>query len=114
MLGNRKIIMKKSRPVVVVSVLCDFSQQQVIEEVFWRHSSTFGLRSYKVAKSMLRREIVKVKTRYGEIKVKNGYLNERIIKSKPEYEDCKRLAKENGIPIQDVYESIRLSERTKK
>ena len=108
------IIMKKSRPALTVSVLCDVSQQKVIEEVFWLNSSTFGLRSYKIAKSMLRRETVKVKTKYGKITVKNGYLNERIIKSKPEYEDCKRLAKENGVSIQNIYESIRLAERTKK
>jgi uncharacterized protein (TIGR00299 family) protein len=108
------IIMKKSRPALTVSVLCDVSQQKVIEEVFWLNSSTFGLRSYKIAKSMLRRETVKVKTKYGKITVKNGYLNERIIKSKPEYEDCKRLAIENGVSIQNIYESIRLAERTKK
>jgi uncharacterized protein (TIGR00299 family) protein len=108
------ILMKKSRPAVTVSVLCDVSSQKVIEEVFWLNSSTFGLRSYKVAKSMLRREIVKVKTRHGEISVKNGYLNNRIIKSKPEYEDCRQLAKESGVSIQDIYASIRLAERTKK
>ena len=107
------IIMKKSRPAVTVSVLCDISQQKVIEEVFWLNSSTFGLRSYKVAKSMLRRKMVKVKTKYGEITVKSGYLNGRVIKSKPEYEDCKRLAKENGVTIQDIYESIRLTKRGK-
>jgi uncharacterized protein (TIGR00299 family) protein len=108
------IIMKKSRPAVMVSVLCDIGRQKIIEEVFWLNSSTFGLRSYKVAKSMLQRETVKVKTKYGEITVKNGCLNGRIIKSKPEYEDCKRLAKEKGVTIQDIYKSIRLEERTKK
>ncbi len=108
------ILMKKSRPAVTVSALCDVSLQKVIEEVFWLNSSTFGLRSYKVAKSMLRREIVKVKTRHGEITVKNGYLNNRIIKSKPEYEDCRQLAKINNVSIQDIYASIRLAERTKK
>jgi hypothetical protein len=107
------IIMKKSRPAVMVSVLCDVGKQTAIEEVLWLNSSTFGLRSYKVAKSMLRRETVKVKTKYGEITVKSGYLNGRIIKSKPEYEDCKRLAKENGVSIQDIYESIRLTKRKK-
>ena len=108
------IIMKKSRPAVMVSVLCDVGKQKAIEDVLWLNSSTFGLRSYKVAKSMLRRETVKVKTRYGEVTIKRGYLNGRIIKSKPEYEDCKRLAKENGISIQDIYESIRLAVRIKK
>ncbi len=107
------IIMKKSRPAVIVSVLCDVGKQKAIEEILWLNSSTFGLRSYKVAKSMLRRETIKVKTKYGEITIKSGYLNGRIIKSKPEYEDCKRLAKENGVTIQDIYESIRLTKRKK-
>ena len=97
----------------MISLLCDVGKQKAIEEILWLNSSTFGLRSYKVAKSMLRRETVKVKTKYGEITVKSGYLNERIIKSKPEYEDCKRLAKENGVTIQDIYESIRLTKRKK-
>jgi hypothetical protein len=105
--------MKKSRPAVMVSVLCDVGKQKAVEEVLWLNSSTFGLRSYNVAKSMLRRETVKLKTKYGEITVKSGYLNEHIIKSKPEYEDCKRLAKENGVTIQDIYESIRLTKRKK-
>ena len=108
------IIMKKSRPALTVSALCNVSLQKVIEEIFWRSSSTFGLRSYKVTKSMLQRIIVKIKTKYGEIAVKSGYLNNRIIKSKPEYEDCRRLAKENNVSIQDIYESIRLTKRNKK
>ena len=97
-----------------MSVLCDGGKQKDIEEILWLNSSTFGLRSYKVTKSMLRRETVKGKTKYGEVTIKRGYLNGRIIKSKPEYDDCRRLAKENGIPIQNIYESIRRSVRSKK
>lgn len=107
------IMMKKSRPASIVSILCDVSKQPLMEEILWFNSSTFGLRSYKVTKSMLARKTVKVKTKYGEIKLKCGYLNGRIIKSKPEYEDCKRLGKEKGVPIKDIYESIRLAKRTK-
>lgn len=108
------IIMKKSRPAIMVSVLCDMGQQKLLEEVLLLNSSTFGLRSHKVAKLMLRRQQAKVKTRYGEVSVKNGCFNGRIIKSKPEYEDCKRLAKEKGVPIQNIYESIRMIKRAKK
>ena len=108
------IIMKKSRPAVVVSVLCDGGRQKAMEDVLWLNSSTFGLRSYKVAKSMLRRETVKGKTKYGEVTIKRGYLNGRIIKSKPEYDDCRKLAKENGISIQDIYEGIHRTVRSKK
>jgi pyridinium-3,5-bisthiocarboxylic acid mononucleotide nickel chelatase len=108
------IIMKKSRPAVIVSVLCDGGRQKAMEDVLWMNSSTFGLRSYKIAKSMLQRETVKVKTKYGNVTIKKGCLNGRIIKSKPEYDDCKRLAKENGVNIQEIYESIRRTIRSKK
>lgn len=108
------IIMKKSRPAVTISVLCDAAKQKDMENVLWLHSSSFGLRSYEVSKSMLEREIVKVKTAYGEVPIKKGYLNGRLIKSKPEYEDCKRLAKKRGVSIRDIYESIRFAKRTNK
>jgi hypothetical protein len=108
------IIMKKSRPALTVSVLCDLNRQSVMEEIFWLNSSTFGLRSYKVTKSILSRKTVKVKTKYGKISLKYGYLNGRIIKSKPEYEDCKRLAREKGVSARDVYESIASAKRNKK
>jgi pyridinium-3,5-bisthiocarboxylic acid mononucleotide nickel chelatase len=106
--------MKKSRPAVTVSVLCNADQQPVMEEILWRNSSTFGLRSYKVTKSMLPRKTVKVKTKYGAISLKCGYLNGSMIKSKPEYEDCKRLAREHGVSVRDVYESINAGRRVKK
>ncbi|HNY49505.1 MAG TPA: nickel pincer cofactor biosynthesis protein LarC [Smithella sp.] len=106
------IVMKKSRPAATVSVLCDVSQQPVMEDILWRHSSTFGLRSYKVTKSMLQRKIIQVKTRYGTVRVKCGYLNGRLIKSKPEYEDCKKLAEANGVALRDIYESVHAKMRT--
>jgi len=85
--------MKKSRPALTVSVLCDVSKQSPIEKTLWFHSSTFGLRSYKVTRSLLPRKTMKIKTRYGEVSLKCGYLNGRMVKSKPEYEDCKKLAR---------------------
>lgn len=108
------IIMKKTRPAITVSVLCDVNRRKVMEDIFWTHSSTFGLRSYHVIKSMLQREIVKVKTGHGDIRVKRGYLNGKMIKSKPEYEDCRKLAKKRDISIQDIYKIINRTQRTAK
>lgn len=101
------IIMKKSRPAVIVSVLCSPEAQKRMEDTLWRHSSSFGLRAYGVSKKMLKRETVKVRTPYGEVSVKKGYLRGREIKSKPEYEDCKRLAKKTGVSIREIYDSLR-------
>jgi hypothetical protein len=106
--------MKKSRPAVTISVLCSAEKQKDMENILLVNTSSFGLRSYKVSKAMLKREIVKEKTRYGEVSIKKGYMNGCMIKSKPEYEDCRKLAKENGVSIQDIYESIRWVKRNKK
>ncbi len=108
------IMMKKSRPALTVSVLCDLSKQSLMEEILWMNSSTFGVRSHNVIKSMLQRKTIKIKTPYGLINLKCGYLNGCLVKSKPEYEDCKRLAGEHGVSVQDVYKSIDSVKRIKK
>ena len=100
------IIMKKSRPAVTLSVLCDAGQQEEICEIIFRQTTTFGLRISKVAKKMLVREMTKRKTKYGKVSIKNGCLNGKIIKSKPEYEDCRRLAKEKGVTVKEIYDNV--------
>ena len=103
------IIMKKSRPAVKISVLCDEKDRLAIEEIFWLRTSTFGLRFYPVSKSMLKRDFSVLSTKYGKVSVKNGYYHGRKIKSKAEYEDCKRLAKEKGVGVIEIYDLLQCS-----
>jgi hypothetical protein len=56
---------------------------------------------------MLKREMAMVRTPYGDIAVKNAYLQGQKIRSKPEYEDCKKLAREKGLSLQDIYDSLK-------
>ena len=100
------IIMKKSRPAVTISILCDADHRKGIEEVLWLHTSTFGLRVNKIEKLILRRDVSTVKTKYGVVSVKNAYLRGERIKWKLEYEDAKRLAKEKGVSIKAIYDSL--------
>ncbi len=100
------MIMKKSRPAVKISALCPAGKRKEIEDIFWLQTTTFGLRITKVTKKMLARDLSRQATRYGEVTIKNGYLRGKKIKSKPEYEDCKRLAKEKGVSIKDLYDSL--------
>jgi pyridinium-3,5-bisthiocarboxylic acid mononucleotide nickel chelatase len=100
------IVMKKSRPAVKISILCDTDRRRGIEEVLWLQTSTFGLRVSRVSKLLLRREVSTVKTKYGELSVKNAYLRGERIKWKLEYEDAKRLARENGVSIKAIYDSL--------
>lgn len=100
------IIMKKSRPAVKISILCGAEQLKDIEEILWLQTTTFGLRVARINKKMLRRDFSRRATRYDEVSVKNAYFRGRKIKSKPEYEDCRRLAEGKGVSIQEVYDSL--------
>jgi uncharacterized protein (TIGR00299 family) protein len=100
------IIMKKSRPAVKLSVLCDLGTEKKIEEVLFKETSSLGLRKYTVEKIALDRRIEHIKTEFGEVRVKSGFYRNKLIKSKPEYEDCIRIAKEKNIPINEVYRMV--------
>lgn len=100
------VIMKKSRPAVKISILCGDAKRSAIEEVLWLRTSTFGLRKQRISKVMLKRDFSTRLTQYGAITMKNAYLNGRKIKSKPEYEDCRRLAEEKGVTIKEIYDSL--------
>jgi uncharacterized protein (DUF111 family) len=106
------IIMKKSRPAVTLSVLCDAARQEKICDIIWRQTTTFGLRISKVAKRKLKRNDSEIKTKYGNVSIKRGYLYGKRIKAKPEYEDCRRLAKEKGVSVKEIYDSVLAQEDT--
>jgi uncharacterized protein (DUF111 family) len=55
---------------------------------------------------MLSRDITEMNTKYGKVSVKNAYLRGKKIKSKPEYEDCKKLAKKRGVTVKEIYDNI--------
>ena len=100
------IIMKKSRPGNILSVLCRPSKEKELIEILFKETTTLGVRKYTVDKFNLKRDFKKIKTKYGEINVKTSYYNDKIIRVKPEYEECKRIAKEKNISIQEIYNEI--------
>jgi uncharacterized protein (DUF111 family) len=100
------IIMKKGRPAIKISALCEYNKLDIINEVLFINTTTFGTRSYKVEKTMLERTFTKVKTIYGEMTVKSGYLRGKKIKSKPEYEECKKIALEKDEAISVIYNEV--------
>jgi uncharacterized protein (DUF111 family) len=100
------IIMKKGRPAIKISVLCEYNKIDILNEVLFINTTTFGTRSYKVEKTMLERTFTKVKTIYGEMTVKSGYLRGKKIKSKPEYDECKKIALEKGEAISVIHNEV--------
>jgi hypothetical protein len=100
------IIMKKSRPAVKLSILCDPEAENRVNEVLFRETSTIGLRKYAIDKTMLERKIQHITIPYGVVRVKSAFYQGVCIKSKPEYEDCIKIARSQGIPISQVYREV--------
>jgi uncharacterized protein (DUF111 family) len=101
------IVMKKSRAAVALSALCPPEAEAAVTEIFFRETTTFGVRRSDVSKRPLRRELRTVATSLGEIGVKTAYLGGEAIKSKLEYEDLRRIAEERGMPLRDVEAAAR-------
>lgn len=100
------VIMKKSRPGCVVTVLAGPSEAEAVAGIIFKETSSFGVRHYTVFRKKLDRKIIKVKTVYGEARVKLGYLEDKLNIISPEYEDCKRIADSEGISFREVFKEI--------
>jgi uncharacterized protein (DUF111 family) len=101
------VIMKKSRPGVILQILAEPRLREKLLEIVFGESTTLGVRSYPATRFELHREIKKVKTVYGEVLVKIGRDQKgRVLNISPEYESCKMLSKKKRIPLKRIYSSI--------
>ena len=100
------IQMKKNRPGVMVSVICDESKIPTLEDLLFRETSTLGIRRYPVSRHKLRRQSIEVETPFGAIKGKLGWLGERAPTFSPEFDDCARVAAAQAIPLREVYDAV--------
>jgi len=99
------IQMKKNRPGVLLTVLCAAADADAFTEMMLRETSAFGVRRSTAERRKLRREFAAVKTRYGEVTVKVGKLNGKIVQAAPEFESCRKLAEEAKVPLKAIYEA---------
>lgn len=95
------VTMKKSRPGVLVKILCKPEDKAEIVRAVFRHTSTVGLRETAQHRYVLDRRIEELNTPYGPIRVKRseGY---GVKKSKIEYDDAARIATEHGLTLEEV------------
>ncbi len=99
------IYMKKSRPSVVLTVLAKCGDEKKFSDIIFKETSTLGVRISHSLRYCMNRELVKVDTQYGAVRVKVAS-SEDIMKFAPEYEDCKNIAMKTGMPINKVYELV--------
>jgi uncharacterized protein (TIGR00299 family) protein len=99
------IQMKKNRPGVLLTVLCAEANADRFSEMLVRETSTFGVRRYAAVRRKLRREFVTVQTPQGDVTVKVGRLDGRVLQAAPEFESCRKLAEQAKVPLKEIYEA---------
>jgi len=100
------IIMKKSRPANMLSVLCTKRLLPEMKSIIFNNSTTIGIREYVVAKTILERQEKEIDTELGKVRIKYSYFNGREIRFKPEFEDLKNLATQHGLSLNEVEKII--------
>lgn len=100
------ILMKKERLGVILTVLCKVEDKNNLKDIIFSETTTLGIREYKIHRTKLKRKIETIDTIYGKVNIKKAYYKGEMIKVKPEYEDCKRLAEDKNEPIKKVYEEV--------
>lgn len=100
------MVMKKSRPAVQLSVLCKENLVEKLKDIIFTHSTSIGIREYRVKKNMLRREETTLETTFGEVRIKQSFYNGKLVRSKPEFDDCKMLAEKHQVSISEIEKEI--------
>ena len=98
------IQMKKNRPGVMLSALVPQDLETAAYELILRETTTLGIRTRPVERYAAERRNEAMETGSGVIGVKVKYLAGKAVSAAPEYEDCRKIALESGMPLQDVYQ----------
>jgi len=100
------IQMKKNRPGVMLSVLCDAAHEDAVAAVLLRETSTLGVRVSEVARHEAPRESMEFESSIGPAAVKVKRLPGEPPRVAPEYEACRTIAETRGMPLAEVYKII--------
>jgi uncharacterized protein (TIGR00299 family) protein len=101
------IQMKKNRPAVILSLLCYPEQLELLADIVLTETSAIGLRHYRADRIILERRIVEQLTEFGLVRFKQVMDRDGTpLRATPEYEDCRRIARERGIPLQKIISSL--------
>jgi pyridinium-3,5-bisthiocarboxylic acid mononucleotide nickel chelatase len=97
--------MKKNRPGVLLIVLCAAAQADKFSELILRETSAFGVRRSMAERRKLRREFQLVQTPFGDVSMKLGKLDGKVLQAAPEFESCRKLAEKEKLPLKQIYEA---------
>jgi hypothetical protein len=101
--------MKKSRPGMLLTLLCRPEDADGMAALLFAETTTLGVRRRQEERQCLARRHATVQTPWGEVRVKLGSRGDQLLNCAPEYEDCRRIASEQHIPLKTVMrEAVRL------
>ncbi len=100
-----QVLMKKQRPGFLLTVLAKPADKEILEKIILRETTSFGLRSWKINRTILERKIEEFESSLGPVKIKTGVF-EDILKRIPEFDDCLKISKKHKIPVWQVYNKI--------
>ncbi len=104
---TQSIGMKKSRPGILLTVICHPEKLPDCEAVLFRETTTLGIRRSTQQRAILQREIQLLETEYGSVRVKIAWKGESlekvIVNVQPEYEDCADLARKHNLPWREIH-----------
>lgn len=100
------IQMKKNRPAVKLTVLSPPDKLEHLARLVLTETTAIGVRYYPVARFKLERTVEQRETSMGAVRVKVIRDGGAILRIAPEYEDCRRIAEEQGVPLLEVYRRV--------
>lgn len=101
------IQMKKNRPGIKISVLCQASDIGKLEKILFRETATLGIRRWPASRHKLDRRPHDVETQWGRIAGKLATLSDGSTSFSPEYESCRKVAETSNVPLKQIYDAAR-------
>lgn len=99
------IIMKKGRPGIILSVLVNRSQLDETARIIFAETTTLGLRIQPIERMKIQRSSREISTSFGPMRIK-VIVRDGKEKFVPEFEECKKIASQRGIPLIEVYQAL--------
>jgi pyridinium-3,5-bisthiocarboxylic acid mononucleotide nickel chelatase len=94
--------MKKNRPGMVVTILCEPSNEGRMMDLLFRETTTIGIRTHQAMRKTLERDFVRVSTEWGDVRIKISRMAGAIVNAAPEFEDCRKIAESKGVALKAV------------
>jgi len=105
------IQMKKNRPGIMLSILAPVQYESRLTEIILNETSTLGIRVRPVFRHIAQRETIEFESSLGQVRAKVKRFSGKILSISPEYEDCRRIARERNIPLQEVLRIVEVESR---